>query len=107
MTRFSGLIGIARGPEESDSNPGVYEEVIVELRVTGGQMRRDPGARYSNMKANKPRAKHILSIIPPESSTVDINEVVYIWWKGRKWSVIDIGYEHPRVLLTLGGLYNG
>ena len=101
--RFSGKIGIARGSEEI--SPGVYEEQFDEIEVTG-TVRRD-SARWSSMKSREARARHILSIIPPESSTVDINEVVYIWWKNRRWSVVDIEYIHPRVNLTLGGLYNG
>jgi hypothetical protein len=101
--RFSGKIGIARGSEET--SPGVFEEQFEEIEIVG-TMRRN-SARWSNMKSREARAKHILSIIPPESSTVDINEVVYIWWKNRQWSVVDIEYIHPSVLLTLGGLYNG
>jgi hypothetical protein len=101
--RFSGNIGIASG--QIEPSPGVFEEQFEEIKVTG-TMRRN-SARWSSMKSSEPRAKHILSIIPPETSTVDINEVVYIWWKGRKWSVVDIEYIHPRVQLTLGGLYNG
>ena len=101
--RFSGNIGIARGPQETSA--GIYQEQFDEIDVKG-TMRRS-SARWPNMKSNEVRAKHILSIIPPESSTVDINEVVYVWWKGRRWSVIDIGAEPPRILLSLGGLYNG
>jgi len=101
--RFSGKIGIALGPKET--SPGIHEEQFKEIEVTG-TVRRD-NARWSSMKSRDARAKHILSMFPPESSTVDINEVVYIWWKNRRWSVIDIEYLPPRVQLTLGGLYNG
>lgn len=103
MMRFSGKIGIARGSLET--SPGVFEKQFVEIEVTGTM--RLVSARWASMESRDARAKHILSIIPPETSTVDINEVVYVWWKNRQWSVINIQYIHPRVSLTLGGLYNG
>lgn len=52
-------------------------------------------------------AKHILSIIVPEDDAIEFNEVAYVIWQGRKWSVVSISYERPRINLTLGGLYNG
>ena len=103
MARFSGKIGISRGPQESV--PGVYSEEIIEIEVSGEM--RGLGARWSNMSSSETRLRHVLSIITPEESDVDINEVVYIWWKGRRWSVVNIEYKRPRVELTLGGLYNG
>lgn len=101
--RFSGKIGISRGSVETD--PGVFQDDIDEVEVIGEI--RSIGGRWSNMNSNEPRLRHVLSIIIPEKSTVDINEVVYIWWMDRKWSVVAIEYKLPRVELSLGGLYNG
>jgi hypothetical protein len=102
--RFSGKIGIDRGTEETA--PGVYEKQFDEIEVIG-TVRRNNNARWPNMNSQEVKIGNILSIIPPEKSSVDINEVVYVWWQDRRWSVVDIEYIHPRVILSLGGLYNG
>lgn len=101
--RFSGKIGVDRGSVET--SPGVYEDTIEEIFVIGTI--RSVRARWSNMGSGSPTASHILSIIAPEESTIDINEVVYVWWKDRRWSVVSVAYLPPRVELSLGGQYNG
>lgn len=101
--RFWGKIGINRGSEEVDT--GIFSEDIIEVEVSGEI--RGIGARWQYMKASEPTARHVLSMITPEESDIDINEVVYIWWKDRRWSVTAIEYKPPRVELTFGGIYNG
>lgn len=104
MTKFRGSIGIKR--RSTETSPGVFEEVIEDIEVTGEM--RNIRARWPNMQqGNGVSLRHFLSIVTPEDSVVDYSEVVYIWWQGRKWSVESIAYERPRVELTLGGLYNG
>ena len=101
--RFWGKIGVSRGPQETD--PGIFLVTIDEVEVSGEM--RGIGARWQDMTAKDPTARHVLSMITPEESELDINEVVYIWWKGRQWSVNSIEYKPPRVELRLGGIYNG
>ncbi len=104
MTRFRGNIGINRGPEETD--PGVYAKIIDEIEVTGEI--RGLSTRWQNAEMRDSlRARHVLSIITPEDSIINFTEVVYIWWQGRKWSVVSIEYKRPRIELRLGELYNG
>lgn len=105
MTKFRGSIGINRGYKES-SVPGDYQAEIEEIEVVGEI--RGQGARWPNMsQGENVSARHVLSIVTPESTIIDYSEVVYILWQGLKWSVVDIQYKRPRIDLTLGGLYNG
>lgn len=104
MSKFWGKIGINRGPKEGD--PGIFKQVIEEAEVAGEI--RNLGARWQNHElGDTVSARHVLSIVTPEDSIVEFTEVVYVWWQGRKWSVIAIEYKRPRIELTLGGLYNG
>lgn len=104
MSRFRGPIGINRGTQETA--PGIHQVVIEEVTVYGEI--RNVAARWSQQNANETlRAQHLLSVVTPEDSEIDFNAVVYVVWKGRKWSVVSIQYKRPRVDLTLGGLYNG
>lgn len=31
----------------------------------------------------------------------------YVKWRGAAWKVTDIEVQHPSIILTLGGVYNG
>ena len=104
MAKFWGKIGINRGPRETA--PGIFEQFIEEVTVAGEV--RTLGARWQNHElGGTVSARHVLSIITPEDSAADFNEVVYVWWNGRKWSVRSIEYKRPRIELMLGGKYNG
>lgn len=104
MTRFRGPIGINRGVVETA--PGIFTPYIDEVVVYGEI--RNVGTRWSQQNASETvKAQHLLSVVTPEDSDIDFNEVVYVYWKRRKWAVTSIKYARPRVDLTLGGLYNG
>ena len=104
MTKFRGSIGINRGSNETD--PGIFVPEIEELEVTGEIRLSGPRWPHAGMREGL-KARHVLSIVTPEDSIIDFTEVVYIWWQGRKWSVVTIEYKRPRIELTFGELYNG
>jgi hypothetical protein len=103
MSKFWGPIGINRGFQET--GPGIIDNVIEEVYVKGEI--RNVKASWSQQTMNDTlQARHLLSVVTPEDSEIDFNEVVYIVWQGHKWAVTSIQYNRPRVELTLGGLYN-
>ena len=104
MARFSGPIGINRGTVETA--PGIIKRNIVEVEVTGEVRQLKFRWPEAGMRDGL-KAQHVLSVVTPEDSEIDLTEAVYIGWQGRKWSVTSIQYKRPRVELTLGGLYNG
>ncbi len=104
MTKFRGSIGIDRGSNET--SPGIFEPSIEEIEVTG-EMRNQSARWQGHEQRDTVSARHVLSIVTPESSIIDFAEVVYAVWQSRKWSVVSIQYKRPRIELTLGGLYNG
>jgi len=104
MSKFRGTIGIAREYEEVDV--GVYSPTIEEVEITG-EMRNQAARWPAHKQGDSISAKHVLSIVTPESSVIDFTEVVYVIWQSQKWSVVSIQYKRPRIELTLGGIYNG
>ena len=103
MARFRGRIGINRGYTEV--SPGVYEETIEEVEVSGDIRESRVKWQQDNMRDGI-SAAHILSILTPEDSEIDFNEAVYIYWQRRKWAIVSITYRRPRVELAFGGFYN-
>ncbi len=104
MAKFWGTIGINRGAIEGE--PGILTPNIEEVQVAGNM--RLEGARWRNHElGDSVTARHVLSIVTLEDSTINFAEAVYISWQNQKWSVVAIKYIRPRIELTLGGLYNG
>lgn len=102
--KFRGVIGIRRGFNEI--SPGVYSPVIDEVEVFAEL--RQVGLSWSQQsQGDGLKAKHVVSMIPPEKDDVYFTEVVYVIWRGQKWSITSITEKPPRVEYTLGGLYNG
>lgn len=106
MTRFWGIIGVDRGPQERATEPGIYDRVIEDIQVSG-ELRQTRLTWQQASLGEGVRAQHVLSMIAPDDSDINFTEVVYVEWQGRKWAVVSITYKRPRVEFTLGGLYNG
>ena len=104
MTVFRGNVGIKRG--ETETRPGVFTPEIDEIDVIG-ELRSARVGWAEQKQGDRVSLRHTLSMITPEGSDIDINEVVYVIWRGRKHAVTAIEYKHPRIELSLGGLYNG
>jgi hypothetical protein len=105
MARYKGVIGVKQ--EAVETSPGIFEESIIELPVTGEMRRQSLRWLSGELSQDKVNAGHQLSIIASEASITGMMDVVYITWQGKKWVVKTIEYQRPRINLTLGGIYNG
>ena len=48
-----------------------------------------------------------ISFIGDTHALENYANIRYATWRGTKWRVINITESHPRIVLTLGGEYNG
>lgn len=48
-----------------------------------------------------------LSIIADIFATSNLGNMLYAEFMGSKWKITEVKFQHPRIILTLGGLYNG
>lgn len=105
MARFCGLVGYCI-PEET--RPGVWIDKIVEKTHYGNEERHT--FRYQN-NANSTNddlnINNQISIVANEFADVNAPYIKYVVFKGAKWKVTNIDFQRPRIILTLGGLYNG
>lgn len=105
MTRYCGTIGIRQDPVEV--SPGIFSENILELSDVRGDLIRET-LRWGGGENNQQtvRATHMLSIVASEEIFEKLTEAVYVVFGGKKWSVVSIERQRPRVKLTLGGEYH-
>lgn len=105
MPRYVGRVGVRQDAVETE--PGIYTEGIEEISVQGELRLERLGWRGGELSQDKPRARHVVSLVVSQRLVELMTDVVYVTWAGRKWSVMSIDAKHPRLNLTLGGLYNG
>ena len=50
---------------------------------------------------------HRISILADPYAIQNFPYIKYVEWMGTRWDVKTIHVEYPRLILTLGGVYNG
>lgn len=104
MSKFVGAIGYAQTVKTA---PGVWTERIVEYPCCGDVLRCSR-QRQSGDKVNDDiNISNQLSIIDDGYCSTHIGSIRYVIWMGAKWKVTDVAFQRPRLILTVGGVYNG
>ena len=105
MAKFYGPIGYV---EMVEYEPGLYEEQIVEHNYTGDWIRNTRKLQTSPDSVNdNVNVANELSIISDPYSTNNFLNIRYVEFMGTKWKVTSVEVKYPRLVLTIGGLYNG
>lgn len=105
MARFHGVIGFA---DTIETAPGVWSESIVERTYFGDVLRitrtlePDVDQVNDNIKVNNQ-----FSIMTDTYADNHFFAIRYISWMGEKWKVTSAEVRRPRLIMTIGGLYNG
>lgn len=105
MAKFYGPIGYA---ETNETSPGVWTSEIVEQNAVGDVLRM-PSNWSTNSESTNDDLKFSgqISIIADSYVLSHYSSMKYVVFMGAKWKVTDVNPQHPRLILTLGGVYNG
>ena len=102
MAKFYGVIGYAVTKETA---PGVWTEEIAEQSYYGDltrNMRRLQDSGDLNDDINV--ANEISIVADPYAN---FHSMRYVAFMGAKWKISKVEVQYPRLILTLGGVYNG
>lgn len=104
MAKFYGTIGYLKTKE---TKPGVWEPVIDEKKYSGEFVRKT--TRWQNgTKVNDDIAiSASLSIVADSYSLKNKHLMKYVVLDGTAWEITSIEPQYPRLILELGGIYNG
>lgn len=105
MSRYFGQLGFAQTVEAA---PGVYKEQIVEHDYFGDVARGSRQLVQSPLSADYDvQISNQISILADSFATTNAFDIRYATWRGAKWRVTNIEIQRPRLVLTLGGVWNG
>ena len=103
MTRYHGYVGYAIDVE---AYPGVWEERISEHEYFGDVLKNRINMQQGSVVNAKITISNSISIIADPFAFEHIYAMRYVTYLGKKWSIVNVSIERPRLILTLGGLYN-
>lgn len=104
MAKWFGKIGYAITGE---TEPGLWEDTIVE-REYFGDMTSDRRKRQASNEVNDNlNLANVISIVADPFAYTNCSNIAYVEIMGAKWKVTDIEVQRPRLILTIGGVWNG
>ncbi len=104
MARFCGIVGYI---DTKETSPGVWEEIPTEKTyrgdVTKNIKRYDSGENLNdNINLN-----NTISIVADAYAYQNYFAIRYVEWMGARWKVTSVEVQRPRLILSVGGVYNG
>lgn len=102
--KFCGNIGFA---ETVETRTGVWEEQISEHRYFGDitrNLRRLQDSAKVNSDVN---VSNEISIVADPFANENFHAMRYVVFMGAKWKIESVEVQYPRLILSIGGLYNG
>ena len=105
MARFYGKIGFIG--ETTEISPGVWGELLEERPYYGDvvrNVRRTDGGGKVNATVS---VDNQISVVADAYAFDHVYAIRYVYWGSTSWEVSSVEIEHPRLLLTLGGVYTG
>lgn len=104
MAKWFGKIGYA---VTSETRPGIWEEVIVERNYYGDMTRNSRRLQSASQVNDDININNELSIISDPYAMNSFHAMRYAEFMGTKWKITNVEVQYPRLILSLGGLYNG
>ena len=105
MAKFYGKIGYFMGT--SETSPGVWTPDIIEKYHSGDVLRKVVSWRKSDDVNDSIEVNQTVSIVADLFAIQNVSNICYIEWMGTLWKVTSFEIQRPRIILTIGGIYNG
>lgn len=104
MAKFYGKVGYGHAVEVS---PGVWEDQITERSYLGDVVRNSRTLQDGTKVNNDLSVNNSISVVADAYANENFFAIRYVEWAGTLWTVSTVEVQSPRLLLTLGVIYNG
>lgn len=106
MAKFFGRIGYG-GTVEDPPDSGVWVDQITEKSYFGDVVRNTRQLRQGDNLNQDLSVQNQISVVADAYANDHFFAIRYLEWAGTLWTVTDVEVQAPRLLLTLGEVYNG
>ncbi len=104
MAKFYGEIGYG---ETTETSPGVWTDTITEKSYYGDVIRISRQLKETEGLNKDLSVGNSVSIVADAYANEHFFAIRYIRWAGTLWTVSNVDVQSPRLILRLGGVYNG
>lgn len=101
--KYYGEIGFAVSTEDK---PGVWDDEIVE-RPYFGDVVKDYTRPEGNQIVDNIDISNQISIVADPYAYENFHHMKYIRYMGAEWNIKSVDVQRPRLVLSIGGVYNG
>lgn len=102
--KYYGNIGYI---ETVEVEPGIWEEQIIERLYYGDLIRNTSRYQTSGGVNDNININNDISIVADPYANENFQHMRYAVFMGTKWKINNVEVKYPRIILTLGGVYNG
>ena len=105
MAKWFGKIGYA---ETTETSPGVWKDHITERSYFGDVNRNNRRLQPTEHLNDDINVSNEISIVADPYAINNFHSMRYVEFMGTKWKVSNVdATQYPRLILSLGGVYNG
>ena len=104
MAKFKGAIGYV---SQVETAPGVWEDLATEKNYRGDVILNQERWQPTEGANDNLNLDNSISIIADNYAYANLGYIKYIVWHWQKWKVQSLAINRPRIVLQIGGLYNG
>lgn len=104
MAKFYGKVGYGIAVE---TVPGVWEDLIVERSYYGDVTRASRLFKEGENLNGDISISNSISIVADAYANNHFFAIRYVDWAGALWTVTNVELKSPRLILQVGGVYNG
>ena len=103
MARFCGKVGYFKTVETS---PGIYEEEYIEKTYRGDVLSMSRTFQNGSGINDNIVLNNRISIVADEFAYQNFSYITYVEFMGTKWKVSNVEVQRPRLILSIGDVYN-
>ncbi|MBF1041158.1 MAG: hypothetical protein HXK92_05865 [Lachnospiraceae bacterium] len=104
MAKFYGKIGYA---ENVETRPGVWRPTITEREYFGDLVRNTRRLESASQINDNINISNEISIVADPYAYQNFHSMRYVEFMGTKWKISSVEVQYPRLILSIGGVYNG
>ena len=104
MAKIYGTIGYVKTVE---TEPGMWEEQKTERQYSGELVKNTRRLESSGGVNDNVNISNEVSIVADPYAYENFHAMRYINFMGAKWKISNVEVRYPRLILTIGGVYNG
>ena len=104
MAKFCGVVGFAITKE---TKPGIWSNVITEREYYGDVLSNARRLQTIDQLNDDINVSNRISIVADAFANENFHSMRFVEYMGTVWKVSNVEVQRPRLILTLGGVYNG